>query len=109
MRRATRRVTGAFSLRSFRLEIFVDRSFAALIPSAPDETVEQAGRPGTRRIATRPAALFNLLAGRPPFPNGTRVFDFCGLGLIRPANGRRASETSNQIDYATYHLGPGGE
>jgi hypothetical protein len=73
-------------------QIFIDRSFPALITSAPDETVEQAGCTGTRRIVTRPAALFNLLAGRPPFPNGTRVFDFCGHGLIRSANGRRASE-----------------
>jgi hypothetical protein len=47
-------------------EFFVDRAFAGLIRSAPDETVEQARSPGTRRKLTRPAALFNLLAGRPP-------------------------------------------
>ena len=88
---------------------FVDPTFAGLLRSPPDETVEQAGSPGTRRITTRPAALFNLLAGRPPFPNGTRVFDFCGHGLIQSANGKRTWETSNQLYYATYHLGPGGK
>jgi hypothetical protein len=55
--------------------------FAAVILSAPDETVERKCA-GTRRRLTRPALLrFDQLAGRPPFPIGTRVFDFCGLGL----------------------------
>jgi hypothetical protein len=107
------RLRASASLRlnrpSLRRKSFIDRSFPALITSAPDETVEQAGCSGTRRLATRPAALFNLLAGRPPFPNGTRVFDFCGHGLIRPQTASGLRNKSNQINYATYHLGPGGK
>jgi acetolactate synthase-1/3 small subunit len=81
---------------------FIDRPFPALIPSAPDETVEQACSTGTRRLVTRPAALFTSLAGRPPFPNGTRVFDFCGHGLIRPAK-RQAGFGVNQTKLIMRH------
>jgi hypothetical protein len=58
---------------------FVDRAFRGLLTSAPDESVEQAGSSGTRRKLTRPAALFNLPAGRPPSSIGRGFLIFAGL------------------------------
>ena len=62
------------------LKLSVDRGARELLLSAPDAFADLCSFAGQRSRSrlTRPEALVPMLAGRPQFPHGMRVFSFAG-------------------------------